>query len=141
LIGCLAAKYHYAFWRPVTAIRHARIDGNPDTTRDGMWTSLLVVPNHPEYPGAHGSITRAEAEVFAQVLGTRHIDIDLDGFNAATGLTDISRHFERVSDLRREIIDARLWGGVHYRWSSVRGVILGRKTARWALARFFGPVA
>jgi hypothetical protein len=100
-----------------------------------------VTPNHPEYPGAHGSITRAEAEVLAQVLGTRRINVDLAGFNLASGLTDISRHFTRVSDLRREIIDARVWGGLHYRWSSIRGVVLGRKTARWALARFFEPIS
>ncbi len=70
LTECLAAKYHYAFWRPVTAIRAADTDGNPHTVGDPTWTSLLTVPNHPEYPAAHGAITGAEAKVFAAVLGT-----------------------------------------------------------------------
>ena len=137
-IGCLESKYHYAFWRPVTAIRSADIDGNPLTQPDPTWTPLLTTPNHPEYPGAHGCITGAEAEVFAAVLGTNQIEVDIHGSaNGAAGNFDAVRHFDRVNDLTHEIIDARTWAGLHYRWSSVQGVILGHKTAHWALQRFF----
>src|SRR6266511_3583161 len=137
-IGCLESKYHYAFWRPVTAIRSADIDGNPLTQPDPTWTPLLVTPNHPEYPGAHGCITGAEAEVFAAALGTNQIEVDIHGSaNGAAGNFDAVRHFDRVNDLTHEIIDARTWAGLHYRWSSVQGVILGHKTAHWALQRFF----
>jgi hypothetical protein len=139
-IGCLEAKYHYAFWRPITAIRSADIDGNPRTQPDPTWTPLLVTPNHPEYPGAHGCITGAEAEVFAAALGTNRIEVDLHGsVTGAAGNFDAVRHFETVDDLTHEIIDARTWAGLHYRWSSVQGVILGRKTAHWTLQRYFLP--
>jgi hypothetical protein len=139
-IGCLEAKYHYAFWRPITAIRSADIDGNPRTQPDPTWTPLLVTPNHPEYPGAHGCITGAEAEVFAAALGTNRIEVDIHGSaTGAPGNFDAVRHFDSVNDLTHEIVDARTWAGLHYRWSSVQGVILGRKTAHWTLQRYFLP--
>jgi len=139
LIENLSAKYHYAFWRPITAIRNAAIDSNPRTDPDPAWTPLLVTPNHPEYPGAHGSMTGSQAAVFAAVLGTNHIDLDIPGFNPATQLMDLSRHFDTARDLRRQIIHARTWGGLHYRFSSVQGVRIGRETTAWVLDRYFRP--
>ncbi len=138
LIACLEAKYHYAFWRPVTAIRSGD-DGNPDTDADATWTPLLVTPNHPEYPGAHGSITAAESEVFEAVLGTNQIDVTLTGYNPVSGLSDVTRHFDRASDLRHQIVKARLWAGLHYRFSSRAGALLGREVVHWALERYFLP--
>jgi hypothetical protein len=140
LIGCFDGKYHFAFWRPVTAIRSADTDGNSETSSDPTWTPLLVTPNHPEYPSAHGSITGAEADVFAALLGTKHIEVNIVGFNPADGLTDLTRHFETTSDLRHEVVDARTWGGLHYRFSTVRGEDMGHRTAKWALERYFLPV-
>ena len=140
LIGCFDGKYHFAFWRPVTAIRSADTDGNSETSSDPTWAPLLVTPNHPEYPSAHGSITGAEADVFAALLGTKHIEVNIVGFNPADGLTDLTRHFETTSDLRHEVVDARTWGGLHYRFSTVRGEDMGHRTAKWALERYFLPV-
>jgi PAP2 superfamily len=140
LTECLAAKYHFAFWRPVTAIRAANIDGNPRTKADPTWTPLLLTPNHPEYPSAHGAVTGAVADVLAAVLGTKKIDLNIPGFDPGNGLMDLTRHFATVGDLRREIVNARTWAGLHYRFSTRRGLTIGRKTARWALARFFRPV-
>src|SRR5262249_17243245 len=53
-IGCMNAKYTFSFWRPVTAVQNANIDGNPDTTQDSSWLPLGVTPNHPEFPANHG---------------------------------------------------------------------------------------
>jgi len=72
-IACFDAKYHYTFWRPVTAIQHADIDGNDLTTADPSWTPLLTTPNHPEYPAAHGCLTAADSSVYAELLGTKKI--------------------------------------------------------------------
>ena len=138
LTECFAAKYHYAFWRPVTAIRAADTDGNPRTHADPAWTALLTVPNHPEYPAAHGAITGAEAAVFAAVLGTTHIGVDIPGFDPANGLMDLTRHFATVGDLLHQIVDARVWAGLHYRFSGWQGVAVGQATAHWALERYFG---
>jgi VCPO second helical-bundle domain len=139
--SALHAKYHYLFWRPVTAIADGfgpvpgYDDGNPATMEQTGWRPLLTTPNHPEYPAAHGVITSAMAEVFSAFLGTNQIELDLHGFDAAgpAGNLNAVRHFDMPNDLRHEIIDARLWAGLQYRFSGVAGVVLGRKVAKYDL--------
>jgi hypothetical protein len=79
------------------------------------------------------------AEVFSAFLGTNRIDLDIHGFDAAgpPGNLNAVRHFDTPNDLRAEIIDARLWAGVHYHFSSVAGVVLGRKVAKFDLKHGF----
>jgi hypothetical protein len=154
----LHAKYHYLFWRPVTAINGSLDptavtndgfgpvpgynDGNPATVEQAGWRPLLTTPNHPEYPSAHGTLTSAMAEVFRALLGTNSIDLDIHGFDPAgpAGNLNAVRHFDTTSDLRREIINARLWAGLHYRLSTVAGIALGRQVANFDLSHAFQPV-
>jgi hypothetical protein len=138
LIACFDAKYHYLFWRPQFAIPQGDTDGNPKTVGDPAWTPLGATPAHPEYPSAHTCLTAAEAEMFAAFFGTRQIDIDIS--STVPNLLQPTRHYERVTDLVRELIGARIWIGFHYRDSMTTGVNVGRKVARWALARYFHPV-
>jgi PAP2 superfamily len=139
-IACWDSKYHYLLWRPVTAIQHADIDGNPATTADPTWTPLLVTPNHPEYPAAHGCITGAESDLLTAILHTRKIQVDYPGsVGGATTLTT-TRHYATASDLRREIVNARVWAGLHFRNSVVVGVHLGGAVARYALDHYFQPI-
>jgi hypothetical protein len=154
LMSALYAKYHYLLWRPVTAIDPTAVtadgfgpvpgydDGNPATVEQTGWRPLLTTPNHPEYPAAHGVITSAMTEVFNTFLGTNQIDLDIHGFDAAglPGNLDAVRHYDRPGELRHEIIEARLWAGLHYRFSGVAGVVLGRKVAKFDLRHAFGPV-
>jgi hypothetical protein len=154
LMSALHAKYHYLFWRPVTAIDPSAViadsfgpvpgfaDGNPATVEQSGWRPLLTTPNHPEYPAAHGVITSAMAEVFTTFLGTNQISLDVHGFDPAgpPGNLDAVRHFDTPNDLRHEIIDARIWAGVHYHFSGVAGVVLGRQIANFGLSRAFRPV-
>jgi len=151
LMSALHAKYHYVFWRPVTAIDPSAVsadgfgpvpgydDGNPATVEQPGWRPLLTTPNHPEYPAAHGVITSAMAEVFKTFLGTNRIDVDIHGFDptGSAGNLDAVRHFDMPNDLRHEIVDARLWAGLHYRFSSVAGVVLGRNVAKYDLKHAF----
>jgi hypothetical protein len=154
LISCLFAKYQYLFWRPVTAIDPTSVtsdgfgpipgfdDGNPATVEQVGWRPLLVTPNHPEYPAAHPTITSAMAEVFSSFLGTQRFNIDIHGFDAAgpAGNLNAARHFDSPNDLRNEIIYARLWAGLHYHFSSVAGVVLGRDVAKYDLRHAFQPL-
>jgi len=154
LITCLFAKYHYLFWRPVTAIDPTSVtadgfgpvptydDGNRATAEQVGWRPLLVTPNHPEYPAAHGSITSAMAVVFSNFLGTQHFNLEIHGFDAGgpAGNLDALSRYEMPSDLRREIIYARLWAGLHYHFSSVAGVVLGHNVAQYDLKHAFQPV-
>jgi hypothetical protein len=104
------------------------------------WRPLIATPNHPEYPGAHGSLTSAVAEVLTEFLGTDAIDVDVHGFDASgpAGNMNATRHFDSTAQLREEIIDARLWAGLHYRGSSAAGVDLGAKVAHYDLNHAFG---
>lgn len=140
-IACWDSKYHYLFWRPIMAIRNAEIDGNPGTQPDPGWTPLLTTPNHPEYPAAHTCVTGAEAEMYAVVLGTNRIDVNIRG--SADGTPNnwtVIHTFETVNDLDREVANARVWAGLHYRGSALAGLELGRQVARFALRRYFLPV-
>jgi hypothetical protein len=154
LMSALYAKYHYLFWRPVTAIDPTAVvadgfgpvpgydDGNAATGEQTGWRPLLTTPNHPEYPAAHGVITSAMAEAFSTFLGTNQIDLDLHGFdaNGSAGNLSAVRHFDMPKDLRQEIVGARLWAGLHYRFSSVAGVVLGRQIAGFDLRHAFRSV-
>jgi VCPO second helical-bundle domain len=151
LMSALYAKYHYLFWRPVTAIDPTAViadgfgpvpgydDGNPATIEQTGWRPLLTTPNHPEYPAAHGVITSAMAEVFTTFLDTNQIDVNIHGFDPGgpAGNLNAVRHYDLPSDLRQEIIDARLWAGLHYPFSGVAGVVLGRQVAKYDLRHAF----
>ena len=152
-IAVMHAKYHYLFWRPVTAVDPSSVapggdgfgpvpgfaDGNNATSEQPGWRPLIATPNHPEYPAAHGSLTSAMAEVLSEFLDTDRISVNVHGLDAAgpAGNLDAVQHFDRAADLRRQIIDARFWAGLHYRFSSEAGVTLGRKVADFDLHHAF----
>jgi hypothetical protein len=153
LMSMINSKYRFLFWRPVTAIDPTSVtadgfgpvpgfdDGNPATVEEPGWRPLVTTPNHPEYPGAHGLNTSAMAEVFSEFLGTDNINLDLHGFDAtgAAGNLNAVRHYDTTDQLRTEIVNARLWGGIHYRFSTEAGVQLGRKVAQYGLNHAFKP--
>jgi hypothetical protein len=135
-VGCWESKYSYNFWRPVTAIQNGDIDGNAATDPDPDWMPQIVTPTHPEYPSAHGCGTSAYANAIKEFFGTKRLPggITLTG---ATGHPD--RHFDSTDDIVKEIIDARVYNGVHYRTSVIEGTILGRKVAQWVAKYYFQP--
>jgi hypothetical protein len=135
LIACLDAKYTYLAWRPSYAIPRGDTDGNPQTVAEPGWTPLLPTPAHPEYPSAHGCATFAQTEVFERFLGTRRIDLDLSSTIAEMP----TRHFATGDDLRTEVANARVWGGLHFRFSTDIGGQLGTRVADWTLAHAFRP--
>jgi len=135
LIACFDAKYHYAFWRPITAIRAGHTDGNEATVGDPTWSTFLAAtPNHPEYPSAHACITPAGGLVIARFLGTPEIDFTVPSVSV-TSLGD--RLFARAKDLEYEVADARIWGGIHFRSAVEDGVEIGKKVAHHVLAHHF----
>ena len=140
VIACWESKYTYQFWRPTTAIQHADIDGNPDTVADPTWLPLLTTPNHPDYLSGHGCLTGAMADVFATLLGTKRINVDIPGSQGGANTLTTSQHFATVRDLLRQIVDARVWNGYHFRGSVEAGVHLGDNVAHWTLKRYFLPV-
>jgi hypothetical protein len=134
-IGCFDAKYHYGFWRPTSAITLADTDGNAATTADPAWTPVVPTPNHPEYPAAHGCVSSATAESLREFYGTKKLSFDWD--STVASVVQKTRHYDSTDAFLRDIVDARVYGGMHYRNSGEAGVQLGRKTAQWVMRYHF----
>jgi hypothetical protein len=137
VIAFYDAKYTYNFWRPITAIRAAGMDGNPDTTPDANWLPEVgnTTPD-PSYPGAHAVISAAASAVLKSVL--RH-----DRFSFAVTsevLPGVERSFDSFSDAAEEATMSRIFAGVHFRFDLTAGHRLGREVADFVLDHFLKPV-
>jgi len=132
LIACWDAKFAYGYWRPVTAIPAGDTDGNHRTVADPAWEPLAPTPNHPEYPSAHTCVTTGLAMAAAALVGSDRIELDVT--STVTGTT---RHFTHVNDLERDIQDARVYIGYHWRNSGVVGARLAERIAHWSLEHYF----
>lgn len=139
LIACFESKNHYNFWRPVTAIRAGDTDGNDATEADPAWTPLAPTPPHQEYPAAHGCATGAVSYVLEDFFGTKQLEFSTTS-RSVPGVPLAVHHFARTQDLRKEVVDARIYGGMHYRTSGVHGVVLASKVAKWVSKHYFRPV-
>jgi PAP2 superfamily len=134
-IACWEAKYHYVFWRPVTAIPLADTDGNSDTIADPAWTPLLVTPNHPEYPSGHSTVSGAAAAVLADYFGeATSFSVDSDV------MTGVVRSFPNFSAALSEIKDARVFAGIHYRSACDDGQMVGIAAAQYVMSNAFQPI-
>ena len=133
-IACWDAKYAFNFWRPVTAIQRADEDGNPATEADPGWTPLIATPNFPEYVSAHTTVSSAMATVLRLLF-----DDDPGVAFTATSPTNpgFERHWTTFSEGVREVIDARVYSGIHFRSSDERGAKLGRQVGRFAAMHAF----
>lgn len=135
MIACFDAKYHYMYWRPAAAIPLAHTDANHATERDATWRPLRATPNFPEYPSAHACHSSAVVETLANFFGTDNVRLSLD--SQATGTT---RSFNQLHEVVKDVEQARVLVGFHFRNSDLQGSILGRNVARFVLHRFSGRV-
>jgi hypothetical protein len=134
------AKYYYAAWRPRTAIPLGDMDGNPLTAGDSSWRPLLNV-NHPEYPSGHGFWSTAVVDAVAAFFGTDKVTWTIATSKAAVPpLVRTERTYSRMNALAREIGDARVWAGLHWRHSIRHGEQIGRHVARHVVRNFFRPL-
>ena len=128
------SKFHFAFWRPITAIQLAESDGNPDTSADTDWVPLITTPPYPDYTSGLAAVMGALTRSLTRVLGTHRIDLYIT--SAAAGVT---RHYTWAGPLNRDVIDARVWSGVHFRTADVAGNRIGKQVGDWALDHYFQP--
>jgi hypothetical protein len=131
MIACFDAKYHYMFWRPAVAIPLADTDANSATEPDVTWRPLRATPNFPEYPSAHACHSSAVVEALGTFLGTDEVEFSLT--SAATGTT---RTHDRLDDVVKDVEQARVFVGFHFRNSDREGSNLGRHVARFVIRRF-----
>ncbi len=132
LIAVMDAKYQYNFWRPVTAIRNGDLDGLDSTERDASWAPLIETPLHPEYPCAHCIL----ASTVATVLNAEGQKAPLPVLSTTSAtLPGVVRRWNTPDDFAKEVAQARIFGGVHYRNSTEVGMAMGQRIGEWALTR------
>lgn len=131
------AKWHYMFWRPMTAIRNGDIDGNPATERDPTWEPIDVTPLHPEYPCAHCVGSAAVATAIENMLGTADIPEVAITSPTAPGVT---HRFTNLNDFTEEVSMSRIYAGFHYRYSTVVGRDMGHKIGEYVVTSVMQPL-
>jgi hypothetical protein len=144
-IGCWHEKYRWGFWRPIAAIREAGTDGNPATTADPGWLPLfdpstavapgaatLVTPAFPATPSGHLCATGAVVRALQRFFGRDRVPLTLTSNESGA-----TRHFARLSDILREVMNARVWAGIHFRTDDIEGAQLGAAVARYERRHYF----
>ena len=137
IIAVLDAKYHYNFWRPITAIRNGDIDGNPATDREATWQPIANTPMHPEYPCAHCIQSGTVAGVVKAVLGTEDIPEIAMTSPTAPGVT---HRWTNMTAFTEEVANARIWAGFHYRFSTRVGTDMGLQIGEYVVKNVMQPV-
>jgi hypothetical protein len=136
-ISVFDSKYHFNFWRPVTAIPAGDNDGNPLTEADPTWTPLTVTPPHPEYPSAHGVLSGVVAETLRSFFHTKRITIQFTSTVPNSGPPRILTSTDAIAE---QVIQARIYGGMHFRTANEDGVKMGKQVARWISKNYFRPL-
>jgi hypothetical protein len=137
-IACWDSKYFYNFWRPITAIRMGDQDGNPETAVDPNWQPLINTPNFPEYPSGHASISGAISHVLRLFFHTNELNFQMTTTNA--NAPQKTRAFTRFSQAEDEVVDARVYVGIHYRHSDLAARTQGLHVANWVYKNYFRPI-
>jgi len=139
-IAGFEAKYFYRSWRPRTAIPRATEDGNAKTASEQAWSPLLTV-NHPEYPSGHGFFSTALTDAVAEFFGTRRMTWTLVASkNTVPQLVRTERTYQSLDAVMRDISDARVWAGLHFRNSMRQGGALGDRVEKHVMKGYFRPI-
>jgi hypothetical protein len=134
MIACYKQKYDWSFWRPVTAIWLAEEDGNPNTAADPAWTPLRITHPSTEYPSGHACFTAATVTALRKFFGR-----DALSFSAYSADSGTTRHYDSLSEAMAELVQARIWAGLHFRTAAEDGQTLGAAVARDVLRHEFRP--
>jgi hypothetical protein len=144
-------KYHWRFWRPMAAIRNAGTDDNPDTVADPTWTPLfdpslpasiggvgpaLITPPYPDHPSGATGYASATMHAFKSFFGTN----DMTFYVTSSRFPGERLYFDRFSDLTNQVLEARIWAGIHFRNPDVQAANLGREVEAWTKSHYFASV-
>lgn len=134
LITVFESKYYYAYWRPETAIARADEDGNERTRPDTVFTPFVVAPCFPSYPSGHGSAAGAGSTVLANAYGEGHHQL----INSTPSVPGVVLHYTRLHQIVRDVSDARIYGGIHFRNDQDAAEKLGSQVAKYNIGHLFG---
>jgi len=132
------SKLHYAFWRPVTAIREGDSDGNAATAGDAAWQSLINNPNYPDYTSGANNVTAAMMQTLALYFHRDRMTFEVTS-NAPLAVQKI-RVYRYFSDAMQDVVDARIYLGIHFRFADTAARTQGRRVAEWVFDHFLLPV-
>jgi hypothetical protein len=132
VISCWDDKARWLFWRPITAIREADADGNRATEADPEWLPLIPTPPYPDHPAGHPCLSSSITETLRDFFGT-----DKAEFSATGGISGTTRKFTRFSQALEEVVNARVYSGIHFRTGDVAGARIGKQVARWRAQHYF----
>jgi hypothetical protein len=136
LISVWRAKYTYGLWRPITAINLADTDGNPATAADPGWAPLAPTPPYPEYPSGYNAFNSAVTHGLQDLFQTRHLQLTL----TSTAAPGAERHYDSGRALLRDVVDARVWLGFHFRFADLAAKDMAGQLTAWTLDHYFQPV-
>ncbi len=144
-IGSFETKYHYNYWRPITAIREATTDGNPFTGADTMWTPLVTTPPIPDYDSAHSVEGGAAAQVLKRFFGADAVSFSTCSTTLPAGRncsdpSPVTRSYASFSEAADENGLSRILVGFHFRKAVTEGIEHGRKIGNRAVNHFLRPV-
>lgn len=137
VISIWHSKYVYGFWRPITAIPLADTDGNSKTIADLNWQPMLATPPYPDYVSGYVGPMSALIRALQDTSDTQHLQLTL----TSTAVPNVTRFYDSGKVACQEVVDARVWLGIHFRSADVRGERMGEQVAEWALDRYFRPVS
>jgi hypothetical protein len=135
IISVWHAKYVYGTWRPDTAINLADTDGNPATDADPTWMPLRPDPAYPEYPSGYNGFAAALTRVLERVFSTEQLQLTV----ISTAVPDV-RHYDTGAALRQDVVDGRVWLGLHFRFADIASRDMGLRLTDWTLDHYFQPV-
>jgi hypothetical protein len=138
LVASFANKYSYNFWRPETAIRAGATDGNPKTTADSTFAPYVTTPCFPSYPSNHASGTGGGAEVLRRIYGAGGHSINIS--SPAVADAGIVLHYTTFKAITNDVDDARVYGGIHFRFDQEAGGRLGRDVAKYVIKHNLRPI-
>jgi hypothetical protein len=133
------SKNYYVTWRPITAIREGNNDGNSQTVGDPNWTSLVAAPAYPDQTSGANNFSSAALRSLELFFGTDRMPFSVTTTNLAPTIQD-TRTFNRFSDARQEVVDARIYEGIHFRFADEAARKQGVSVANWAFNNFLRPV-
>ncbi len=137
-ISAWDSKRHYAYWRPITAIQEGENDGNPRTVGDRGWQPLVATPPYPDYTSGANNATAAMTRVLALFFGTENMTFSVT--SEPTQAIRKTRTYTRFSDASDEVVEARIYEGIHFRFADEAAQKQGRSVATWVFERFLRPV-
>jgi hypothetical protein len=137
-IACWESKYFYNFWRPITAIQLGDQDDNPATDVDPNWQPLINTPNFPEYPSGHASVSGAVSHMLRLFFGSDQLNFQMTTTNPSA--TQKTRTFVRFSQAEAEVVNARVYVGIHFRNSDRAARAQGLRVADWVFKNYLRPI-